>query len=321
MTSSLRIDPQEIYLLERYTSLDYFGEMRDTWSMLVTHVENCLDSFMHNLLSNYRSRKVPEQPDVVWGELVLPNFRDTLKGLTDGFILLSHNDFRGFLWASGPLGDFRGQLEYWSGWMDEVQRAEYYRLLHESVRLSSNISTTAGARWLPTELSTRYDEESRGMLQQPNHWPIYRTNRSIYVASGGKVEKGGIYVADVNPSCAEFLSPELKQAPMVKVLVEVRDLIMPSNGKKYDEEVVVRDEPCLWYLVERAGDLDRHEVSGKPVGSDLNRTQGGQPCTETGYYFTPARRDSRRHFLRDELLPELSTEYGTTIWQWDPNQE
>jgi hypothetical protein len=42
-------NPQEIYLLERYPSLDYFCELRDTWADMVKHLETCLDRFMQNL--------------------------------------------------------------------------------------------------------------------------------------------------------------------------------------------------------------------------------------------------------------------------------
>jgi len=37
--------PQEIYLLERYSSADYFGDMRDAWAAMVKHAERALDIF------------------------------------------------------------------------------------------------------------------------------------------------------------------------------------------------------------------------------------------------------------------------------------
>ncbi|MFT3721036.1 Imm71 family immunity protein [Pseudorhodoferax sp.] len=46
----------------------------------------------------------------------------------------------------------------------------------------------------------------------------------------------------------------------------------------------------------------------------------GQPCPRTGYWLTPARADSRRHFERGELMPDLRSDYGATIWQWDSRQ-
>ncbi len=60
------IHPQEIYLLERYVSLEYFGELRDVWGAMIKHVETCLDQFMKNLPLDYRKRPLSDQPDVVW---------------------------------------------------------------------------------------------------------------------------------------------------------------------------------------------------------------------------------------------------------------
>ncbi len=84
--------PQEIHLLERYSSLEYFGLMRDAWEAMVRHCEDCLQRFMRNLPADYRRRPQPLQPDVVWGELVIRNFRDTMLDLFDSYIELSHGD-------------------------------------------------------------------------------------------------------------------------------------------------------------------------------------------------------------------------------------
>lgn len=45
-----------------------------------------------------------------------------------------------------------------------------------------------------------------------------------------------------------------------------------------------------------------------------------QACPESGYWFTPAKADSRRHFKQGETMPDLGSAWGSTIWQWDENQ-
>jgi hypothetical protein len=50
------------------------------------------------------------------------------------------------------------------------------------------------------------------------------------------------------------------------------------------------------------------------------RVEGGEFCPQAGYWFTPAKSDSRRHFKEGELMPVFDSDYGSTIWQWDPNQ-
>ncbi|WP_020654353.1 hypothetical protein [Massilia niastensis] len=96
---SLSVNPQEIYLLVRYISTDYFRVLRDTWTRLVGHVASCLAS--HG-----------EAP-LAWGERVLPGLRDTLEGLNTGYLLLKHGDFTGLGHAWGPRSDFGNQMEYW----------------------------------------------------------------------------------------------------------------------------------------------------------------------------------------------------------------
>jgi hypothetical protein len=306
------IDPQEIYLLQRYVSLEYFGELRDIWAAIVEHVELCLDSFMRNLPAGYRSRTISEQPDIVWGEHVLPNFRKTLQGLHTGFVLLSHGDARGLDYACGPLNAFKGQSEFWSGWMSEADQSHYADLLHNAVMFSFNISTTVEAGWDPTDLSTAYDADERGRLNRPAQWPIYQVNQNVHVGSGEKVLTSGIYVPQIDDSCAEFLSTSFDEAPLANVLVEVLD-----RGV-VDSEVEIERLPCVWHLVERIADIDRAAPS--LVETKVKRTPGGEHCPETGFYFTPARANSRRYFDKGELMPNVETSYGATIWQWDERQ-
>jgi hypothetical protein len=114
--------PQEIYLLERFCSPERFGKMRDAWAEMVKHAEDCLQRFMRKLPPDYRSRPLPKQPDMVWGDRVLPNFRDTLRGLNDAYIRLSHGDLSALGYANSVTGGLRGQrMDYPEDWIDEVE--------------------------------------------------------------------------------------------------------------------------------------------------------------------------------------------------------
>ena len=134
--------PQEIYLLERYVSTDYFDEMRDAWAAMVTHAERCLDAFVHDLPLDYRKRQLSEQPDIVWGERVLVNFRHTRDCLDRGFIELTHGHMESLAYASNVVSDFAGfSRDYSSEWMDEPSVAkvisngseEFWQLLGEAL--------------------------------------------------------------------------------------------------------------------------------------------------------------------------------------------
>ncbi|MGS0622403.1 hypothetical protein ACU8YE_05800 [Ralstonia sp. VS2407] len=50
------------------------------------------------------------------------------------------------------------------------------------------------------------------------------------------------------------------------------------------------------------------------------RCEAGQPCPKSGYWLTPAKAGSRRSFQLGDVMPEVASDYGTTIWQWDNDQ-
>lgn len=78
-----------------------------------------------------------------------------------------------------------------------------------------------------------------------------------------------------------------------------------------------------WYFVEMLNDqfesLDGIEVEQPPAF--VERISGGSVCEKPGFYFTPAVAGLRRHFKNGEIAPEHPSQYGKTIWQWDPFQD
>ena len=71
-------------------------------------------------------------------------------------------------------------------------------------------------------------------------------------------------------------------------------------------------------LVKFAREFDGNTRSAG--SSDRLRVVAGEPCPRAGYWFTPAKLDSRRHFKLGEVMPDTKSDYGTTIWQWDERQ-
>ena len=305
--------PQEIYLLERYCSLEYYGHMRDAWEEMLNHAEVMLDRFMRNLPPCYRERPLPEQPDIVWGERVLPNFRDTMRLLNDGYIKLSHGDFGALGRAHGVTGDIRGQtMDYSASWMNEVEpgaESKYYELQHKAGNYAWPIARTSSGLWGPGALTTDYEAVVDQPLNPPPTWPLYRLNRNVAVKSGLVADTGeivaqtGIYLPDVDHGFPTLLIGGGKAR---RALID-----LPDGRSSYAS--------TTWILVERIAD---ESVPRQPhlVASDRLRVEGGQPCPQTGYWFTPAKANSRRHFREGEIMPAFQADYGATIWQWDSNQ-
>ncbi|MDR9861877.1 PoNe immunity protein domain-containing protein [Pseudomonas baetica] len=65
-------------------------------------------------------------------------------------------------------------------------------------------------------------------------------------------------------------------------------------------------------------DLVEYARNYKPANAaEVSRIDAGQPCSKTGYWFTPAQAESRRHFNQGEIMPSFSdSKWGDTIWYW-----
>lgn len=61
-----------------------------------------------------------------------------------------------------------------------------------------------------------------------------------------------------------------------------------------------------------------------PVNREPARqsVRGGSACPEAGWWHTPAKAGSRRHFEVGEIMPVIEgSSWGTTNWHWSPNQK
>lgn len=257
-----QLNNQEIFLLTRYCSPPYFLQLRNAWGCMVNHVEQCLSQYLRSLPADYRSKPLPEQPDVVWGELVLPNFRETYVDLCNGYIEVLNGDVSGLSNARSPMNDYKGQLEYWSGWMGAEDEAIYKRLLEHAIALARNITVTERGNWMPERLGDKYNELVRGPLDLPPRLPNYRLNTSVRIASGDPVRAPGIFVPDRPNSSAQFLSPFHNEAPdaIVKVGVEP---VLNKHGEIADDVEVYENQPCIWTLVDAFVDDEKKRSDGK----------------------------------------------------------
>jgi hypothetical protein len=307
------LNPQEIYLLERFCSLERYRDMRDAWETMLKYAEHMLDRFMPNLPPDYRKRAQPDQPDIVWGELVLRNFRATMQSLNDGYVKLSHGDYEALGRSNGVTGGVRGQTsDYSSAWMDEVEpgaEAKYYELLFKADGLAWPIKRTSDSIWIPGALTTRYAEVINEPLNAPPSWPTYRLNRQVTVRSGAQVPQTGIYLPDVDNSFPALLIKS--DDPWIGETIDAA--IYVANGGS-------SNAPATWTLVERVADESNVPTVHSLVAPTRLRAEGGQICPQTGYWFTPAKMNSRRHFKEGEVMPVLGSNYDSTIWQWDPDQ-
>jgi hypothetical protein len=313
MNMATPLIPQEIYLLERYTSLAYFEVVRDAWELVVKAAEDALAAFMLNLPPDYRSRPLYDQPDRIWGEHILPRMRNTLTALHTGCIRLSHGDWE--VLGGISVGQCQRAInsDYSTEWMPEP----YQSIYDQQDRLTSghsNISITALGHWNVGSLSTRYKEDNRGPLLAPPSWPIYRLNPAVQVRTGEPVPQNGIYLPDVDNS-----------APMA--MIKGYEAWPANVGLDAHGHSASRPD-ATWTLVERIADTGggSHEedlLAWAEARRLMRRCEAGDPCPQDGYWHTHAMPPNTRarYFKKGDIMPKLDS-FNASIWAFistDPN--
>lgn len=204
--------PQEIYLLERYASPDYFADMRDAWGDMVSVARGALQALVKQLPHAEHGRPVQAQTEVIWGRTVLANFEYTLGLLNSAFIKLTHGDLSALKYAGNVHSDYCGfSRDHSAAWMDEAPVAaaepeasrKFWTFLRTAVAAASNIDATLCARWAVGSLSSAYSPE-RGPLNPPAQWPPYRLDSRVRVFTNETVPYSGVYWPDMEEGAPAF---------------------------------------------------------------------------------------------------------------------
>lgn len=297
--SKLEIHPQEIYLLERYSSAEYFKGLVEAFQNMLEVSEKALDLFMSDLPYDYRDRHISAQPDVVWGEHVLPNFRSTMQSLIYAYKRLLEGDLSALQYAGNVTGAFRGQTaDYLADWMDVESYKKFNDWQNQASEFASNINGTVFGCWVTGNLSYRYNPDARGNLDLPQKFPVYRLNPFIYIKTGESVPDDGIYLPLIEESSAQLM---LKGDDAHEALVG-----LSKSGLQYAREVQAE-----WMLVERiadeGGSLSTIETSSLKAFAE-------QICPQSGNWWSPANKSESRYFEQGEILPKVESDWGETIW-------
>lgn len=87
------INPKEAYLLEQFSSLEFFEVMRNNYRLFLDDLEKLFEIYMHNLPYNLRDLPFPEQADIQWGGTVWPNLRATMDRIDYAYAKIKAGDF------------------------------------------------------------------------------------------------------------------------------------------------------------------------------------------------------------------------------------
>jgi hypothetical protein len=306
--------PQEIYLLERYSSLDYYRDMRDAWVKMLDVAEEAMREFMLKLPPDHRKRSLPEQYDITWGEVVLPNFRSTRESVDAGYIMLAAGDLSALVFGGNVNAACRGQCQdFPADWMPKEQEKQFWYWQGEASTRASNMSHTHFSGWNFEDLTDRYDENGFGPLTPPETWPIYRLNPAVTVTTGEPVKQSGIYLPACDDSCASLL---------------IKDYEAFEATVGYDP--VSRQNTSMaattWTLIERIADTGggshAEDLRAREEARRLReRCEDGDPCPQEGYWYTHALPSGApaRYFKQGQIMPKLES-FNASIWLFSSDQ-
>lgn len=305
----LELNPQEVYLFEQITQVEFSKKMRDYYRLFLDALEELFALYMQNLPYDLRSKPLPYQADVVWGETVMPNLREIMQYSDEFYFKLKNGDMSYITGgAHGIGGARRGMNEYWGGWMDDLPNAkvkscwDYFSL---ATQYASILRHTYPTDWEKGRVVELFNIRKNTMFQDvdltlPESYPIYRINPNVRVKTGEPVPQTGIYICSQR-GLLRFLATSLEKNTKV------------PNGfyfdKEQEKEVIYETE---WLLVERVADSGG---AAESIEVERLRALGGQICPRTGDWWSPANKMQSRHFKQGEKLPKLTfNPWGETVW-------
>jgi Domain of unknown function (DUF1911)/Domain of unknown function (DUF1910) len=90
------------------------------------------------------------------------------------------------------------------------------------------------------------------------------------------------------------------------------------DDSSFRDHIVYPKDLADWAREHKVLDKIKPDAAAKALQL---RCEANQPCPQAGYWYTPAKRGSRRVFKTGETMPEIkNSPWGATIWYWDEKQ-
>ena len=334
------LHPQELFLQERYLSLEYITSLRDAWKGMIEHLEKCLDDFARNPPAYLNDRPLSERPDLVWGGRVLPNFNRTLEDLNETVLVVKkggktpevYNTLDGM--GGGIRSDMRGVMDYGDDWLGTENKAEHRKLLVLASNMAKNIERTANGTWTEGDLTYCYRADYNGPLNLPSQIPLYELDESVTLTGEEEQTIIGFYLPDIPQATPALLYEYVYRPYKPYHTLQANTLIALSDAPPYNFFWKKREcVPCTFTLIRKVEgkfiDVPPEGFFPKQLPEELANwaketeqekvtlVQANEKCPKAGYWHALAP-DTTRHFEQGEVMPELKlTGFAVTFWYFE----
>ncbi|UXY15359.1 hypothetical protein N8I74_18940 [Chitiniphilus purpureus] len=168
----------------------------------------------------------------------------------------------------------------------------------------------------------------------PSRFPRYAPDTSRPIKTGEAVPWTGVWIpaAGLENHSLTFAVEGLSMPPSWRIIKTAEQLeqecVDSGKGKRNKNGLVFDDQGELltflddeleitemtWYPLLQVDEVERVVQRG--------RVEANQPCPVRGYWYTPAKQNSRALFEHGARMPDFpESTYGATIWYWDAKQE
>lgn len=249
MMSHTPLIAREVYLLERFSSEEHLWALRCAWKAMLDHAENILSRYQQQLPNGDAARHISQQPDQVWGQHVLIQFRYTMAMLDYSHEQRKKGDFTALNVACGVTTDLRSQsMDYPADWMDEVESgaAAQFAVLRDHVSdLAWPMVRTIEGVWQPEGLGMNYATLHPNLpLNLPANLPAYQLNTQVTVKTGERTTVTGFYLPNVDNSFPTLLIHSEDEHWGVACAAKF-------STKELDKTWFGAEQACTWTLIER----------------------------------------------------------------------
>lgn len=149
----------------------------------------------------------------------------------------------------------------------------------------------------------------------PEQIPEYAPDTSVTCKTGDIVPWTGVWVPTTGMGTAA-LAFARKNVQIMQPAYEI-------ESRDEDGYAIFKLVDCEWHPVKPTGRTIEHPVLAQlklSAASARGRCPSNERCPREGWWYTPAQVDGRRFFKLGEVMPDVGTGYGATIWEWDAQQ-
>jgi len=203
------LHPLECYLLELYSSPEYYAATRDAIISWIDAHEAAYNRYQNELPVRTRKDPLWKQGDVVWGTRVLPNIRLGREHYIKAYILRTQDDTTAFNIGSFISGCSRGIDEFWNGWMTETEQERIARIQYLASTLDQALTNTVNGRWEEGHLTYLGESSIYNLSSLPKKIPRYVIDKKVRIEKNELPKQIGIYLPDVDFAPSRLLYPSV----------------------------------------------------------------------------------------------------------------